>query len=89
LSIFYIHLNPVRAGVVDDPQEHVFSGHREMLGKVRDPLVDVDDALLSFGATTKTARKSYLKRMNAALAEEDRGEVAERLPWYPLFLNQD
>jgi len=53
-----------------------------MLGKVRDPLADVDDALLSFGATTKTARKSYLKRMNAALAEEDRGEVAERLPWW-------
>jgi REP element-mobilizing transposase RayT len=30
--IAHIHLNPVQAGVVDDPAEYVFSGHRELLG---------------------------------------------------------
>jgi putative transposase len=80
--IFYIHLNPVRAGLVDDPVKHVFSGHREMLGKVSDPLLDVDDALSSFGKTAKTARRTYLRRLNAALAAEDRSEVSERLPWW-------
>ena len=69
--IFYIHLNPVRAGLVEDPIGYVFCGHRELLGKVNDPLLDVDDALLSFGSTTKSARRSYLKRLNAALAEEN------------------
>ncbi len=80
--VFYIHLNPVRAGLVDDPIEYVFCGHRELLGKVHDPLLDVDDALLSFGTTTKSARRTYLKRLNAALAEEERAEVAERMPWW-------
>ncbi len=80
--VFYIHLNPVRAGLVDDPTEYVLCGHRELLGKVHDPLLDVDDALLSFGTTTKTARRTYLKRLNAALAEEERVEVSERMPWW-------
>jgi REP element-mobilizing transposase RayT len=80
--IFYIHLNPVRAGLVEDPAEYVFCGHRELMGKVSDPLVDVDDALLSFGTTAKRARRSYLSRLNAALAEEERAEVSERLPWW-------
>ena len=85
--IFYIHLNPVRAGLVEDPAEHVFCGHRELLGKVSDPLADVDDALLSFGTTVKSARRSYLSRLNAALAEEERAEVSERLPWWKVDRN--
>lgn len=80
--VFYIHLNPVRAGLVEDPVDHAFSGHRELLGKIRDPLLDIDEALLSFGTTTKNARRTYLKRLNAALAEEDRAEVSVRLPWW-------
>ena len=80
--IFYIHLNPVRAGIVSDPVHHVFCGHGEMLGKVQEPLVDVDDALVAFGDTTKSAQRAYLRRMNAALAEENRGEVSDRLPWW-------
>jgi putative transposase len=80
--VFYIHLNPVRAGLVKDPLEYVFCGHRELLGKVHDPLLDVDDALLSFGTATKSARRTYLKRLNAALAEEERAEVSERMPWW-------
>ena len=80
--IFYIHLNPVRAGLVDDPEKHVFSGHREMLGKVSDPLLDVDEALSAFGKTAKAARRAYLRRLNAALTAEERSEVSERLPWW-------
>ena len=80
--ILYIHLNPVRAGLVDDPGDSVFCGHREMLGKIGDPLLDVDDALLGFGKGTKTARKAYLKRMNDALADEDQKVVPERSPWW-------
>jgi hypothetical protein len=80
--VFYIHLNPVRAGLAEDPADHVFSGHRELLGKVHDPIIDVDDALVAFGNTTKVARQSYLKRLNAALADEERPEVSERLPWW-------
>ena len=80
--IFYIHLNPVRAGLVDDLERYAFCGHREMMGKVSKPLLDVDEVLVSFGETTKTARRMYLKRLNAALAEEGRPELPERLPWW-------
>jgi len=72
--------------IFSDPEEAIefldFSGHRELLGKVRDPLIDVDDALLTFGKTTKNARRTYLRKLNAALAAEERTEVSERLPWW-------
>ena len=67
----YIHLNPVRAGLAEDPAEYVFSGHRELLGRVQSPLVDMDEALLGFGRTLRGARRGYLNRMKAALAEGD------------------
>jgi len=65
----YIHLNPVRAGLADDPAEHVFSGHRELMGKVKRPLVDVDHALIGFGRTLKQARRQYLARVRAGIGE--------------------
>lgn len=80
--LIYIHLNPVRAGVVKDPRDHVFCGHRELMKKVRTPLVDVDETLLGFGTTVKNARRTYLKRLNAALAAEERAKVPVRMPWW-------
>ena len=67
---------------MSDPVQHVFCGHGEVLVKVQEPLVDVDDALVAFGDATKSARRTYLRRMKAALAEENRGEVSDRLPWW-------
>lgn len=80
--LLYVHLNPVRAGIVGDPKDHVFCGHRELIGKVRSPLVDVDEALLGYGRTLKTAQKAYLNLINAALAADHRDEISERLPWW-------
>ena len=68
--IIYIHLNPVRAGLVDDSVNYKLCGHREMLGKVRSPLVDVDDALICFGDTVRQARQAYRRKMRTALGED-------------------
>ena len=68
--IIYIHLNPVRAGLVDDSVDYRLCGHREMLGKVRSPLVDVDDALICFGETVRQARQAYRRNMRTALGED-------------------
>ena len=66
-SIIYIHLNPVRAGVVRDPGEYRYSGHLEILrGKGRG-IVDRDQALLSFGPTKRRALRQYRSAMEAAL----------------------
>jgi len=80
--IVYIHLNPVVAGLVDDPAEHSFSGHRELLGKVKQPLIDVDGVLAAFGDTVRTARRAYVRALKSALQEEWRGERPGRLTWW-------
>jgi REP-associated tyrosine transposase len=58
--ILYIHLNPVAGGLVENPTDHVFGGHREIVKRVKDPVIDADEALLSFGETEKAARRAYL-----------------------------
>jgi putative transposase len=80
--IKYIHLNPVRAGVVEDPTRYTFSGHRELMGKVRAGVCNVEEALLSFGPTLKTARRSYSRALKLAMNEDDVGEEMAKLPWW-------
>jgi putative transposase len=58
--ILYIHLNPVAGGLVARPVDHVFSGHREIVKGISNPIIDVDDCLLSFGQKQREARKAYL-----------------------------
>jgi hypothetical protein len=55
----YIHLNPVRAGLVDVPEEYEYSGHRAYLGLAPSGLVDVDPVLRHFGARKPQAQKRY------------------------------
>jgi len=75
-------VNPVRAGVTSDPADHQLSGHRELLGKVRDPLVDVGETLYGFADTLRRARREYLGRLGAAI-ENDTGVVTRlTLPWW-------
>jgi hypothetical protein len=44
--------------LVSDPAEYTFSGHRELLGKVKQPLIDLDGVLAAFGATVRTAQRA-------------------------------
>jgi hypothetical protein len=37
--------NPVMAGIVGDPVEYRWSGHLELLGKVKKPIIDVAKSL--------------------------------------------
>jgi REP element-mobilizing transposase RayT len=67
--ILYIHLNPVAGGLVSNPVDHVFSGHREIVKRVSAPLIDVDVALLSFGETERASRKSYLSAIRFGCRE--------------------
>jgi hypothetical protein len=80
--LLYIHLNPVTAGIVDDPATYRWSGHQEILGKVKDPLIDVDEALMGFGRTRRSARSAYLKSLQAVRDEPWAGEGLDRLAWW-------
>src|SRR3989442_8289098 len=46
----YIHLNPVRAGMVNQPEDYKYSSHRAYLGMEPPGMVDVDPVLRHFGA---------------------------------------
>jgi putative transposase len=72
--IAYIHLNPVSAGLVDDPCDYTWSGHKELLGKSSRPLVDVDATLGLFGDTRGQARRSYVGLMRGKQVEGYGGE---------------
>ena len=80
--IVYIHLNPVVAGSVDDPAEHSFSGHRELPGKVKQPLIDVEGVLAGYGDTVRTGRRAYVKALKGARQDEWRDELPGGLPWW-------
>jgi REP element-mobilizing transposase RayT len=80
--ITYIHLNPVRAGLAEQPAGYVFSGHRELMGEIRPPLCDVDEALMVFGETAKVARRSYVSDLKQAMKEDGLGDKVDELPWW-------
>ena len=69
----YIHLNPVRAGMVGDPSAWPYSGHREYLGQGRRALVDQGLLLSMFDDDAAAAREAYerfiLEGMQSASGE--------------------
>jgi REP element-mobilizing transposase RayT len=83
--ILYVHLNPVRAGATDDPAEFVFGGHREIKRRIRNSLVDIEEALFCFGTGRNEARRSYLSAMRA---ETDPAGDTGRLSWHPFTVEE-
>ena len=67
--IRYIHLNPVRAGMVSRPEDYEYSSHRAYLGWEPAGIVDVDPVLRHFGAQREIARKRYRKFVAAGIKQ--------------------
>ena len=62
--IRYIHLNPVRAGICKDLiqlESYPWSGHRQLLGTVKEELICAEEVLPFFSRRKKSAKKLYLK----------------------------
>lgn len=55
----YIHLNPVRAGMVQSPEEYPWSGHRAYLGSETIPWLTTDWVLSQFAGKSERARRGY------------------------------
>ena len=73
----YIHLNPVRARIVDRPEDFAYSGHREYLGMDSSKLLDTEPLLRHFGGNKKLAVERYIQFVNAGLGERSRPELYE------------
>jgi len=59
----YLHGNPVRAGMVRQPEEYRWSSHREYLGMNKNELVDTGLLLGMFSEDLKRGRRLYREYM--------------------------
>ena len=80
--IAYVHLNPVKAGLAEDVGGYRWSGHRDVVGRRRDPIVAVDDVLLLYGETRRRALRAYRSAMASVVGEEWSGAAPGKLPWW-------
>lgn len=79
----YIHLNPVRAGITDSPDDYAWSSHRVYSGHARPPWLTTDFVLSCFGSSYRTARKEYRQFIEAdkqPLAAEDLEQLGSLSP---------
>ncbi len=65
----YIHLNPLRAGMVSKLSDYPWSSHDAYLGGPCPDWLNQDQVLMLFGATEKTARRRYAKFMHQTQPE--------------------
>jgi putative transposase len=65
----YIELNPVRAGLVEEPAAYAWSSHRHYVGDQRNPLITEHEAYRTLG-TTDDERRATFRSLFAELLEE-------------------
>jgi putative transposase len=76
--IRYVHLNPVRAGMVERADDYIWSSHKEYLsGEDRTGLINVQSVLSHFGSTASESIRQYRAFINSGLPSE-RIEIREQ-----------
>ncbi len=70
----YIHLNPVRVGLVPEPEEYRWSSHRAFLGKEILPWLTTDYTLGQFGGKVGKARQGFAAFIAEGISEGHRPE---------------
>ncbi|WP_025321392.1 transposase [Deferrisoma camini] len=74
----YIHLNPVRAGLVETMEvlnRYPYTGHAVILGRRKYPCQNVDEVLGMFGRRVREARVRYREFVAAGFGQGVRGEL--------------
>ncbi|TLU83899.1 MAG: hypothetical protein FDX30_06440 [Chlorobium sp.] len=77
--VAYIHLNPLRAGLVENLQQladYPWSGHSVLMNKVRYDWMDRDYVLKFFGRTDGLARKAYLVFLESEMGIDREQELS-------------
>jgi REP element-mobilizing transposase RayT len=72
----YIHLNPVRAGIVARPADYPWSSHCAYIGAACPEWLCIDPVLGKLGSSVELARAVYVRFMNDAPACTDRAELS-------------
>ena len=74
----YLHLNPIRAGLVNDIKTlntYLKTGHAVLVGKITNSWQDTDYVFRFFGKTIRSARKSYLAFISKGLTMGSRPDL--------------
>ncbi|MBU0575911.1 MAG: transposase, partial [Proteobacteria bacterium] len=74
----YIHLNPLRAGIVPDLKaldRFPYSGHSVLMAKVKFAWQNTDTVLKFFGEKSGTARRSYRQFVNKGIDQGKRTDL--------------
>ena len=75
----YIELNPVRAGMVEDPADYRWSSYRANALGSRDLLVSPHPSYVALGASIDDRMASYRALVAEALTEEDLASIRQYL----------
>lgn len=73
----YVHLNPVRAGMVGGPADYRWSSHHNYLGTRSTAWVSTRPALALFGSDAPRARAAYAAFVEAGLPSGGRFEASQ------------
>ena len=74
----YIHLNPIRARLVEDLDElgrYPYSGHSVLMGKMKNPWQDTEGVLGMFGEKLGAARRAYRAFVEKGIAQGRRQDL--------------
>jgi REP element-mobilizing transposase RayT len=66
----YVHLNPVRAGIVERPEGYAYSSYQAFVGKEKEPFLAVNPLLAVFATKTSTARSRYREFVESAITAD-------------------
>ena len=67
----YVHMNPVKAGMVASPEQYAWSSHRAYLGNTDRVVSDPNEALRFFSDNLVRARAAYLDFLGQPIPEKE------------------
>jgi len=85
----YIHLNPLRAGLVADPTDYPWSGHRAYLGLASIPWLTTDFTLRLLGTNRNSARRAYARLISAGGDPDDSAQFSRGMSGDTRVLGDD
>lgn len=82
----YIHLNPVRAGMVREPLEYPYSSYEYYVSQKSNPLLEKDKILSFFATNPAEQYRRFVEgvvshKEHESLIQKDMGENENWLPW--------
>jgi putative transposase len=80
--VAYVHARPVVRGLATEASAYRWSGHAELLGESEAKVLDLEEALETFGGAADIARRVYTTELERCLAAPWSRKGPGRLPWW-------